>query len=135
MQNEVTIIAGGNVHVLELTDEIRATLVDRQLYRANLDADQVFWGVTEIHADDVHEGDLILDHVPDNRPGVYRWDAAHQPSPAFVPLPLSQQKEEQTVPSLDRMLYDFFNSYPEPLPKSVHEWLEYQKTTVDSRPG
>jgi hypothetical protein len=103
------------------------------LFRLTLDAAGVYWGATEVHPDDVKDGDAVLDHVPDNRHGAYRWNAAEK---RLEPLPKSQQKEAPSAPDLesafDALCRELFAGGVV-LPAPVVEWREWYAKSVDRR--
>lgn len=97
-------------------------------YRARLDHDQVFWGVDEIAQADAKEGDVLFDHVPDNAPGAYRWDAKLA---RFEPLPASQIKAIPGAPSIEQAFHDFIHASDITLPPRTAAWRDAFKKTVD----
>lgn len=97
-----------------------------------LDVDGVYWGATQIHPEDAREGDVILDHIPDNAPGKYRWDRAEG---RLQPLPRSQQKELPTAPDLERAFDELCQWLSDggsiALPAAVAQWREGYRKSID----
>lgn len=114
--------------------DVAAAAAAAPLYRANLDADGVFWGVTEIHPEDVIATDVVLDRIPDNPPGKYRWDKTLR---AMQPLPPSQQKQANTAPDLERTfdaLCEWLSAGGSvALPALVAEWRTWYRKSVDQK--
>lgn len=108
--------------------------VTQPCFRLNLDADGVYFGATEIHPEDVKEGDVVLDHAPDNAHGKYRWD---KESKALHPLPVSQHKESGDAPDLEcafNWLCEWLSDGGQiPLPPHVTEWREWYRKTIDRK--
>lgn len=104
----------------------------KPMFRINVDADGVYWGATEIHPEDAQPADVVLEAMPDNRQGCYRWNAIDR---RFDPLPVSQQKIVQTAPDLERT----FDALCEALAKSmtlpplVVEWRSWYAKTIDQK--
>lgn len=103
-------------------------------FRLTLDADQVYWGATEIHPEDARAGDVVLDHQPDNAPGKYRWD---RDSGALHPLPVSQQKDAPGAPdlesTLDALLEWLSDGGEIALPARLAEWRAWYQKTIDRK--
>lgn len=107
--------------------------VTKPAFRLNIDADCVYWGATEIHPDDVQVADVVLDTMPDNKHGAYRWNAAEK---RFDPLPVSQQKVAQTAPDLERTFDALCAGLAAggiKLPPLVIEWRTWYAKTVDQK--
>ena len=99
-------------------------------YRLNLDHDRIFWGAHEIAEEDAREGDVLLDHCPDNPPGRYRWDGA-----ALVALPPSQVKSAPGAPSLEQAFHAIVASLEvagHALPPAARAWYDDFKKTLDA---
>lgn len=95
----------------------------RPLFRLKLDHDDIYWGceaIAERDAVSLGERDVVLDHAPDNQPGLYRWIRAKkvtiQPigleayeieNPGFFEvLPKERQKAEPSAPTLEQAFYE-----------------------------
>lgn len=104
------------------------------LFRLTLDADGIYFGATEVHPDDVRDGDVVLDHAPDNAHGRYRWDRA---TSAFEPLPVSQRKDTPGTPSfedaLDALCHWLSDGDELPLPAPVAAWRAAYRRSIDRK--
>jgi len=98
-----------------------------------LDADGVYWGATEISPADVNADDVVLDHMPDNRPGIYKWNAIEA---RLDPLPKAQQKDVQVAPDLERAFDELCTALAKQnvgLSPLVVEWQAWYRRTVDNK--
>lgn len=101
------------------------------MFKLKLDHDGVYWGAEAIAETDVKEGDVILDHEPDNAPGRYKWNAEQKRLDA---LPPTQIKTAPGAPTLDQAFHHLVESLKEAghaLPPTVHAWCEEFKKTID----
>jgi hypothetical protein len=98
----------------------------RKVFVLLLDADDVYKGVRECLADEVTDGEIALDHAPDNTPDAYKWhraDRALMPlesfPPASTPFPASSLNAQAWIVwslytagiKLERPVIDWFNQY------------------------
>jgi hypothetical protein len=103
----------------------------KKMYRLNLDHNRIFWGGNEVSEEDAREGDVLLDHCPDNPPGRYRWDGA-----ALVALPASQVKIAPEAPSLEQAFHAIVASLEaagHALPPAARAWCDDFKKTLDAQ--
>jgi hypothetical protein len=111
-----------------------AVAVPAPCFLLTLDADGVYFGATQIHPEDVKEGDVVLDHLPDNAPGRYRWDRA---AAALHPLPVSQHKETAGAPDLERAFDALCGWLSDndsiPLPPLIAEWRAGYAKSIDQK--
>ncbi len=130
-----------------LTTEASSTLIDEASgapaaadpaakqygFRLTLDVDGVYWGAMEIALDDAKEGDVVLDHIPDNPPGKYRWN---RDTGALEILPVSLQKETSTAPSLEQAFAALIDHVEKIGSAELHAvvaaWRKWYASTVDS---
>lgn len=103
----------------------------RPLFKLKLHHDGVYWGVEEILAGDIYEGDVVLDHVPDNAPGRFKWNAAEKRFDALAP---SQIKTAPEAPSLEQALHDVIASLEaagHAIPPAAAAWRAAFKNTLE----
>lgn len=105
-----------------------------KLYRLKLDCDGVFWGAEELTSA-IAEEDVVLDHVPDNAPGRYRWDRERNRLDPLEP----QQIKELPGPNFERALYSLalqvHQARPELVPADTIAWCAAYEKTIDGRPA
>lgn len=105
------------------------------LFRLKLDHNNVYWAAEPVDVSDVCEGDVVLDHEPDNTPGRYRWDAEAK---ALVALPPSQVKLQPGVPSFEEAfadVLDVLEAAGQKLPARAKAWRDGFKRTIDEVKG
>ena len=99
-------------------------------FRLELDHDGIYFGAQELAGEQQALGadDVILDHMPDNAPGMYRWSREHR---RLEPLPKAQQKKEPGAPTLEQAFYGFLANGPEdPRTRAWRDWFE---KTLDAK--
>ena len=104
----------------------------KPLYRLKLDHDGIYWDADEIAEAEVKEGDVVLEHMPDNTPGRYKWNAAEKRLDA---LPPSQVKTQPGAPSFEQAFDALVQSLEDAghaIPGIVTAWREEFKKTLDA---
>lgn len=104
-------------------------------FKLKLDHDGIYWGAEEIAADAVKEGGVVLDHLPDNPPGRYRWDVEMK---ALIALPSSQVKSAPEAPSMEQAFHSIVESLEaagHDLPVVVRTWRDEFKKSIDKLLG
>jgi hypothetical protein len=107
-------------------------------FRLKLDHDDVYFGCEEVLAgEEITFGadDVVLDHAPDNAPGMYRWSRTGK---RFEPLPKTQQKTELGAPTLEQAFYELTSAWmqgagPDSLPPRVMAWRAGFEKSIDNR--
>jgi len=106
------------------------------LFRLNIDHDGVYWGATEINADDYKDGDVTLDHAPDNPPGRYKWNGVLGQMEA---LPASQIKSGDDGVDYERALYELTKTLHQENSSQVSaitiRWCKQYEQTIDGAIG
>jgi len=101
------------------------------VFRLNLDHDSVYWGAEKIAAANVREGDVVLNHEPDNSPGRYKWNSTANRLDA---LPSSQVKTAPAAPTLEQAFHSIIESLEaagHALPAAAAAWRDEFKKTID----
>lgn len=100
-------------------------------FRLKLDHDGVYFGSEALlEGEEVALGadDVVLDHAPDNAPGLYRWSRKEARLEA---LPKAQQKAAPGAPTLEQAMHEFFTlGFAGPKAKAWCEWFE---KSIDNR--
>ncbi len=107
---------------------------NKKMYRAKLDADQIYWGVEAV--DELADGDVAIDPDCDLAQGKYKWNADAHPTPCFEPLPKDQRRDTPQQPLADRALYELIVSLDKAgmkLPDYCEEWAMWYEKTLDMR--
>lgn len=130
MENETNAAAAG------VTAPDAAVAAGKPIYRLKLDHDSVYWGAELFDPSwAVADGDVILDHAPDNPPGRYKWSVERQRLEALEPKLVRQAEGEITS---DRAFYETLRTLHEcgitPSPVALKWAGEYEKT-VDMDEG
>jgi hypothetical protein len=93
----------------------------RPLFRLKLDHDEVYFGCEPFEGI-AGASDVVLDHAPDNPPGIYRWSREHR---RFEPLPKEKQKDAPEAPTLEQAFYAFVKfGADNPIAKAWCDWFE-----------
>lgn len=98
----------------------------RLLFRLKLDHDDVYFGCEPIEESAIAEGDVVLDHAPDNAPGRYGWLRDQK---KLEPLPESKQKAALGAPTLEQVFHDFLLNGAEG--SRVKAWREWFESTLE----
>lgn len=114
---------------------------------ANLDFDNIFFGLEDRLVSDLKPGDLVfgdpaiipalpagvcyVDKNCDNAPGKYKWDATIGKAGCFTPLAPNQQKLAEAAPTLDQALYDLITLGAD-APR-VQAWARWFEKTLDAK--
>ena len=137
MENETNAAAAGpNTPAIEPAAAAAPVVVEqpappKPLFRLNLDHDGVYWGAIEIHPEDYKDGDITLDHAPDNPLGRYKWNGVLGQMEA---LPASQIKAAPEAPSLEQAFHHLVRSLEEAghaMPPVVAAWRDEFTRTVE----
>jgi hypothetical protein len=96
----------------------------------------IFMGAREVAPGDVVDGDVVFDHMPDNAPGRYTWNAEHARLEAIEP------KQNSDVPppgALNAIALGFMAvasvmaESGKELPGHTTAWLRWYASSVDFR--
>ena len=116
---------------MQKKESAAAEAPSRPLFRLELDHDGVYFGVKELLAGEelaLGADDVVLDHAPDNAPGMYRWSREHK---RLEPLPKAQQKKEPGSPTLEQAFYGYLmNGSADPRTKA---WIDSFEKSFDAK--
>jgi hypothetical protein len=106
----------------------------RPRFRLKLDHDDVYFGCEKLAAgEEAAAGDIVLDHAPDNAPGLYRW---LYPEARLEPLPKTKQKAAPDAPTLEQAFYELVHAVipsGSPLPSRIAAWCAWFEKSFDAK--